>query len=321
MSDYETYLTDQFVGRDFWISAKAELERYSGKRENNGAYFCAQDTLISRFDEPDPDRVADDLGYVNRAVENVDVPVYFSLIPGKVSVWADRLPEGAPNASEEAILSQAQETTQAEWIDVDGALRAHAGEEIYYRLDHHWTSLGAYYGYAALASAMGMEPTPLSDYEKTTVSTDFNGTTYSSSGVRWMEPDSIDIYVPEDGIQVTAWNSAQPEEGVPLRLVQAGGEGQVRLLPGGEQAPGRHPDPERRPPAADRPGLLRRQHGPLLHRQLLGDPPLRPPVQQDPSEPVCPGEPDRPGAGPLQRGQFRHRQLPLRAGTVIAGSG
>ena len=35
-----------------------------------------------------------------------------------------------------------------------GELLAHAGEDIYYRLDHHWTSLGAYYGYAALP----MEP-------------------------------------------------------------------------------------------------------------------------------------------------------------------
>ena len=99
-------------------------------------------------------------------------------------------------------------------MDIASALEAHKDEDIYYRLDHHWTSLGAYYGYAALMEAMGLEVTPLSDYEKTTVSADFKGTTYSSSGVRWMAPDSIDIYVPEEGITVTAWNGTQPEEGV-----------------------------------------------------------------------------------------------------------
>ena len=214
MSDFETYLTDQFVFRDQWIAAKALAERAAGKGENNGVYLCDQDTLISRFETPDPERVADNLDYVNKLVENVDIPVYFSLIPGKVSVWADRLPDGAPNASEEDILAQAEESTQARWVDIAAALEARKGEDIYYRLDHHWTSLGAYYGYAALMEAMGLEAAPLSDYEKTTVSTDFNGTTYSSSGVRWMAPDAIDIYVPEEGIAVTAWNGSQPEAGV-----------------------------------------------------------------------------------------------------------
>lgn len=213
MSDFETYLTDQFVLRDRWIAAKAMAERLSGKGENNGIYLCDKETLIPRFDRPDPDKVANNLDYVNKLVENVDIPVYFSLIPGKVSVWADRLPDGAPNASEGDILAQAQSSTQAHWVDMAAALEAHREEEIYYRLDHHWTSLGAYYGYAALMEAMGLEAVPLSEYEKTTVSTDFKGTTYSSSGVRWMAPDSIDIYVPEEGITVTAWNGIQPEEG------------------------------------------------------------------------------------------------------------
>ena len=213
MSDFETYLTDQFAGRDLWIAAKALSERALGKGENNGVYLCKEDTLIARFDRPDPDRVADNLDYVNNLVENVEIPVTFSLIPGKVSVWADRLPEVAPNASEEDILAQAQASTAARWAGLDAILRAHAGEEIYYRLDHHWTSLGAYYGYAALMETMGLEPVPLEAYTKTTVSENFNGTTFSTSGVRWMPPDHIDIYVPEEGITVTAWNGTQSQPG------------------------------------------------------------------------------------------------------------
>lgn len=160
MSDFETYLTDQFVFRDEWIAAKAMAERLAGKGENNGVYLCDRDTLIPRFDRPDAAKVTNNLDYVNKLVENVDVPVYFSLIPGKVSVWADRLPAGAPNASEGDILAQAQAATQARWVDIASALEAHKDEDIYYRLDHHWTSLGAYYGYAALMEAMGLEVTP-----------------------------------------------------------------------------------------------------------------------------------------------------------------
>jgi len=205
MSRFETYVTDQFVLRDQWVAMKSTLERKLGKLENNGVYFCAQDTLISRFEEPDAEQVADNLSYVNKFVENVDIPVYFSLIPTQACIWAERLPAGAPNASQEAVLDQARSVSTARWYDTYPALWAHRTEEIFYRTDHHWTSLGAYYGYTALAQAMGLEPVPLSHYARTTVSESFYGTVFSSSGVRWVAPDRIDTYVPETGVRVVSY--------------------------------------------------------------------------------------------------------------------
>ena len=48
MTQFETYVNDQFVARDWWVSLKSWCERLSGKRENNGVYFAADDTLINR---------------------------------------------------------------------------------------------------------------------------------------------------------------------------------------------------------------------------------------------------------------------------------
>ena len=192
MRDFETYTTDQFVGRDAWIALKSSTERLLGKQENNDVYFADGDSLITRFDQPDAQRVTDNLNYVNNFVENVDIPTVFSLIPTQACIWADRLPEGAPNASQTDLLTQAQgAVTGAAWADLYTPLMAHKDEGIFYRTDHHWTSLGAYYGYVGLAEALGYEPVPLSDYEETVRSTEFYGTVFSSSGVRWVKPDTI----------------------------------------------------------------------------------------------------------------------------------
>ena len=205
MEDFETYTTDQFVGRDFWVGAKARLEALMGKQENNGVYFCDQDTLITRFDTPDAQQVSTNLGYVKEFAQKASVPVYFGLIPSSAEVWADRLPAGAPNASQKDVVDQAAAAvTSAQSINLYDAMMAHKDEDIYYRTDHHWTSLGAYYGYEAIMKAMGITPVPLSDYQKTTVSDDFYGTVFSSSGVRWVKPDQIDIYVPDTGVSVVS---------------------------------------------------------------------------------------------------------------------
>ena len=216
MKDFETYTTDQFVGRDLWIALKSSSERILGKHENNDVYFCDQDTLITRFDQPDAAKVSENVNYVNSFVENVDIPVTFSLIPTQACIWAGRLPDGAPNASQTALLEQAKGTvTGATWADLYTPLWEHRDEDIFYRTDHHWTSLGAYYGYTALAEALGYAPVPLDTYSETIRSTEFYGTVFSSSGVRWVSPDTITTYVPDTGITVTSYtydNAGNPVE-------------------------------------------------------------------------------------------------------------
>lgn len=215
MSDYETYVADQFPLRDGWVGMKAVAERVLGKQENNGVYFGAKDTLLVRFDQPDQSRVDKNVGYVNKLVENSTVPVYMSLIPGSAAIWADRLPANAPTADQKAVIDSIADATDAKFFDSYQNLWDHRGEDIYYRTDHHWTSLGAYYGYVSVMNGLGMgdQVVPLESLTKQTVSSSFYGTSFSNSGVRWVAPDDIDIYVPDTGLEVTSTFSIRPEEG------------------------------------------------------------------------------------------------------------
>ena len=213
MKNAEDYASDQIVGRDFWVALKAWSERMTGKQENNGVYFGKEDTLLNRVDTPTQEELAKRLGYVDALVGNVSVPVYLGLIPSSSTVWADRLPAGAPTADELSIIDHLYFNTGANTLDMAGALLEHKDEDIYYRTDHHWTSLGAFYGANVLFQAMGLEPLNLGDYQKTTVTTEFYGTTFSTSGVRWVRPDVIDTYVSGEGVTVTSWFTGSPEEG------------------------------------------------------------------------------------------------------------
>ena len=86
---------------------------------------------------------------------------------------------------------------------------------IFYRTDHHWTSLGAYYGYAAVMETLGRaeDTLPMSAFTPETASTDFNGTLYSQSGIHWLTPDTIEFWVQDDGLSITSWRTGEPQSG------------------------------------------------------------------------------------------------------------
>lgn len=192
----ETYLADQFPLRDSWMGLKTRYEYLLGRREFHGV-FLGGDALISKVE--DASRGEQNLDYVRRLAEKTELPVYLGLIPTAAEIWRDRLPQGAETLDQLAYLEKAKDTG-AIYVDMAGALSGHAQEAIYYRTDHHWTSLGAYYGYAALMEAMGVRAEPLGEGE--TVSEDFCGTLYSTSGVHWLRPDTIERYVSGQGVTV-----------------------------------------------------------------------------------------------------------------------
>lgn len=195
-AELEKYLADQFPLRDDWMGLKSRYEYILGKREFHNVYL-AGDTLISNI--TDTGRADKNLTYIEGLLEKTDKPVYLGLIPTAGEIWRDKLPYNAPTFDQLSYLEQAKELG-AIWVDMAGVLAEHADEAIYYRTDHHWTSLGAYYGYTALLEAAGMDVPSLG--EGITVADDFYGTLYSTSGVHWLAPDTIEHYVSGEGVTV-----------------------------------------------------------------------------------------------------------------------
>ena len=211
----EDYFADQFPLRDQWTGLKARTEQLLGKREFNRVYLCG-DTLIAKVEPPRDGLEEKNLSYVSRLAERTEVPVYLGLIPSAAEIWRDRLPKGAESWDQAAFIARAAELEGAESIDFLTALSGRAGEDIFYRTDHHWTTLGAYYGYAALMEALGRggevpEPETVRARDLP-VSNGFQGTLYSQSGIHWLEPDSIEFWVKESGLTVTSWRDGTPKE-------------------------------------------------------------------------------------------------------------
>lgn len=214
-SKFETYTTDQFTFRDEWITLKAASELALGKQENNDVHLCENGTLIEGFKRPENSVLDSNMSALNTLVGNTDAKVYFALIPDKSDLYSSLLPKNVPNDSEKEVIDYCYGQSNATNVDMYSALSAHKDEYIFYRTDHHWTSLGAYYGLSALAESMGLPCPALDSYtDRHVVSEKFYGTTWSSSGFSWVDPDTMETFVnAPEGLKVTSYPQGSPVEG------------------------------------------------------------------------------------------------------------
>ena len=214
-SKFETYTTDQFTFRDEWITLKAASELALGKQENNDVHLCENGTLIEGFKRPENSVLDSNMSALNTLVGNTDAKVYFALIPDKSDLYSSLLPKNVPNDREKEVIDYCYGQSNATNVDIYSALSAHTDEYIFYRTDHHWTRLGAYYGLSALAESMGLPCPALASYtDRHVVSEEFYGTTWSSSGFSWVDPDTMEIFVnAPEGLKVTSYPQGSPVEG------------------------------------------------------------------------------------------------------------
>ncbi len=191
-SDLEDYLADQFPQRDGWITVKTFAELASGKRESGGVYF-ADGYLIDKFTSFDAKCFKTNIQALKSLDEKLDVPMRVMLVPTAAGILTDKLPAFAPNIDQKVFIEYAGKQG-LDTVDVTDALKEHSGEYIYYKTDHHYTSLGAYYCYTAWKAAKGEKAEELSAWKSEILSGNFRGTTYSKVNYPLAPFDTITAY-------------------------------------------------------------------------------------------------------------------------------
>lgn len=205
---YESYLRDQFPGRDHWVSFQTDMELFMGKNEIHNVYIGKNHYLLEHYTEKefDPQQISKNLQalekFVGKAKQNADVHVM--IVPTKSWVLREKLPAFAPHYKEQKFYDALQQKLEKEdvLISVEPVLDAHKEEEIYYRTDHHWTTLGAWYAYEQYTKAVGGDLQRAQGKKKfRCISKDFYGTTYAKINYA-RQADKIEIYEPADKLRV-----------------------------------------------------------------------------------------------------------------------
>ena len=216
--DYETYITDQFVFRDQWIRMKTAVERATLKQEAKGIYFGKDGYLIEKHqDSFNTSTASNNIRYLSAFMEKMKAEygeghATAMVIPNAVAILKDKLPPLAPESEEEDYLKMlGKALPEGTWFDASGVLGEHKEEEIYYRTDHHWKTLGAFYTYEAWAKSVGLSPLSVDNYQVETVSADFYGTIEAKVGVD-VPGDTIQIFQPKQEIAYTVTDGSTGEE-------------------------------------------------------------------------------------------------------------
>ena len=215
------YLSDRVGYRASFITASKLMERARGlqkveARFSNGT-LVLNDRLMEIFikNGGTAERYCEVIeGY--RSVLGDGIRMFSLLAPTQIEFSQERY-KSVADSQYDTISQISEQLKKSGIIPVDAydAISRHTDEYIYFRTDHHWTTLGAYYAYTAFAEAAGFEPVPLEDYKYNSVG-GFYGYLYNrepvadmaSDTIEWydysdIEPEDAVFYPPKEGEKVT----------------------------------------------------------------------------------------------------------------------
>ena len=180
----------------------AKRRQITNVPEQVGSVYVADDTAFSLygFTQEAANQYIDAVSALANKVSS-DVTVYDIVVPISTGIYLDeKLQEELGCSDEQAAIQYIYDNMDKKVVTIDAftALKNHSDEYLYFRTDHHWTALGAYYAYSQLMKEKGITPTSLGEYE-TMVFDDFIGTLYAASNQTPSlaeNPDVVTAYIP-----------------------------------------------------------------------------------------------------------------------------
>lgn len=184
---WEDYLSDHVPGRAIFLQLAEKLEQalaypggltsaqivetaadMGGQQEANQKQelLILEDRLLELY-RYDPAACDDYVQALHAYAEWLpeQIQFYHMLVPMPIAFEAPQYRQISDNQQQAIQQVYEQLDSHVKTVDVYSKLEAHQDEAIYFRTDHHWTALGAYYGAQALAEAAQIELPTLEQYE------------------------------------------------------------------------------------------------------------------------------------------------------------
>jgi hypothetical protein len=198
-ADIAEYYADQFPWRQGLLRLAATYELSLLSFESDSIMLGSGGYLIARNDWYDSAKLSENAENIGRFADwakghSIEFTV---AVPGRsqdvLSKYAPAFYSGRSDSLTEQI---AAEFGFADNVDLISPLRKanDDGFYVYYKTDHHWTTLGAYLAYVELGQTLGYEPYDSSEFDIEIASEDFYGTTWSASGIRTNYADRIEFW-------------------------------------------------------------------------------------------------------------------------------
>ena len=201
MSKIETYISDHFPLKKAFLYIKTGLYRIIGFDDINDVYFGKDDFLIENY--PEIDYKDELIKVLNEFKNNTDANINLMIVPTKIMLYEDKLPKNSTYIDQEKEIEDIYKNVEITSIDVLNTLKeAENKDELYYLTDHHWTSLGAYYGYKSYRESINESYIALKDLKLKEVSDSFLGSTYSKVTNYNQKKDKIYIYEFDNDLNV-----------------------------------------------------------------------------------------------------------------------
>lgn len=217
----ETFIGEHIWNRDFFIAAAQQMEnslRLPGKslilkdvtgedagQNNESEVVVLEDRIVPLYSHSD-----DNLIYFFETskllLESVPEGVnkYFMIPPGRIEYEEESVKSLSGSAEEDAYIVYANMDEEVINVPVFEALRQgvakHGINELFFRTDHHWSQLGAYYAAQEFLKAAGKPVIDLTKYERKQ-GFDFQGyLTVKHNRINAIDNDPFYYYEPKDGV-------------------------------------------------------------------------------------------------------------------------
>lgn len=205
-AQFDEYFCDQFPMREQFMSFKALIELTMGRNDNGGVLYADGRLATIRFDAMNTDGetttnteffyadfVQASLDKMQTLCNNSKTDIKIMLPPRNIDVVGE--PMGYDGTVGTTLDNMAKETLGDSYVTVLDALKGkhNNGEEVYFKTDHHWTVLGAYYAYCAVMESFGEKAFALEEFDFQTVAEDFKGTALTNGNYFFLAGEELKL--------------------------------------------------------------------------------------------------------------------------------